>query len=407
MAPQEPIHPVFVGRQPVFNDRDQIVGFQICFRRDASTDSPMLAANAATVELLRTSLVDIGIEHLVGDRLAFLVLPRLFLDSDVLTALPAEQTVLEIPRDWLVDDALLKAAMVLKASGFRIAFDETHVARDPISAGAVANIVRIDVHKRDSAGLSSLLRRLGLLGLETLADGIDTYAVHAVCRSLGFHYYQGSFLSYPNLVKGHRIGGSEMVLLRLLDCLQWPDTTDAEIERLVTSDTALSVAMLKLVNSPRFRRSQTIESVRHALMLLGRKLIGQWSLLLALGSVSGSPQAIETALIRARLGYLIAINCGRQDADRFFTLGLLSAIDRLFGVPLSEILKHIQLGPEMSAALLRGEGFMALVLEVVESFERPECPVPEDLGRSPEELSRLYLDAIRWTRDILSELVRG
>ena len=44
------------------------------------------------------------------------------------------------------------------------------------------------------------------------------------------------------------------------------------------------------------------------------------------------------------------------------------------------------------------------VLEVIDAFEHTDNPLPDELDISPEALSRLYLDAISWTRARLSEL---
>jgi EAL and modified HD-GYP domain-containing signal transduction protein len=403
--------PVFVGRQPIFDCQGRIIGFELLFRPVAE---PLLLDHAATDEeattsdLLRSIFVDIGVENLVGDRLAFVNLPSHFLDSDVLAALPASQTVLELLGDHRLDAPMLESAHALKAQGFRIALDAGQFVSDLAAARAVADIVRIDVRRSEAATLGRLIAGFMSLGIQIVADRIDTEAAYNLTKTLGFTYFQGLYLSYPTVVEGHRMGGSALVLLRLLDILQREDSTLDDLERLVISDAALSIEMLKLVNSARFRRPTPIESIRQALMLLGRGLIGQWALLLSLRATAGSPQALEQALIRARMSFLLASVCGRdEDAERFFTLGLLSGIDRLFGVPLAEILRQIQLSPEMTAALLQREGVMALVLEVIDAFERADSPLPDDLGAAPETLSLCYLKAISWAMDRLGELADG
>lgn len=401
--------PVFVGRQPVFDRADRILGFELLFRDDQASPTRSLAElDAAASELLRSAIVDIGIETLVGDHLAFLNLPRHFLCSYALSALPVESTVLEILRDTRVDDEVLAVVRELRAQGFRIATDEYALTADEAAVREILDIVRIDVSALSAADIAARVGRYAALGLRTLADHIGTETLHQHCKAAGFDYFQGGYLSYPNVVEGHRIGGSEMVLLRLIEVLQWPESTDEEIERLVTSDTALSVGILKLVNSARFRRADPVESVRRAITLLGRKIIGQWSLLLALGATAANPQAIEQTLIRARMGHQLAALCDRAtEAERFFTLGLISGIDRLFGVPLAEILRQIQLTPEMTRALLQREGLMANVLEVIDAFEQPSNPLPTCLRAKPEELSQLYLEAIRWARACATDLAEG
>lgn len=405
--PSGSCQPVFVGRQPVFDRDDRIIGFELLFRDDRTPAQPLADPDAAAGEFLRSAIVDIGIETLVGEHLAFLDLPRHFLCGYALSALPLDSTVLEIPGDTRLDDQVLAAIRELRAHGFRIATDETGAA-EGAAVRDLLDIVRIDVSALTAVELAGRVRDYRARGLQTLADRIGTETLHQHCKGAGFDFFQGVYLSYPNVVAGHRIGGSEMALLRLIEALQWPETSDAEIERLVTSDTALSLGILKLVNSARFRRAEPVESVRRAVSLLGRRVIGQWALLLALRATSASPRVIEQTLIRARMGYQLATLCDRApEAERFFTLGLISGIDRLFGVPLSEILRQIQLTPEMTRALLQREGLMAHVLEVIDAFEQPSNPLPICLRARPEELSQLYLEAIRWARACAADLAEG
>ncbi len=403
MQPSSNTQPVFVGRQPIFDAKGLIVGFELLFRGESSV--PTTDEDAATSDLLRSIFVDIGVENLVGDRLAFINLPRHFLDSELLAALPAEQTVLEILRDIPLDAHTLDAVRALKARGFGVVMDAEQFMAHQETAREIADIVRIDARGLNDGILGRQAESIASRGVEMLADKVETEAAYQCAKTLGFTYFQGAFLSYPNVVEGHRMGGGALATLRLLEVLQRADSTVDELERLVTSDAALSVEILKLINSARFRRREPIESIRQALLLLGRNLIGQWALLLSLRAASGNPQAIELALIRARMSSLLASVCGRQeDAERFFTLGLLSGIDRLLGVPLAEILRQIQLSPEMTAALLHREGVMALVLEVIEAFESTDNPLPDELDASPEALSRLYLESISWARAGLSDL---
>lgn len=405
MALPSNTQPVFVGRQPIFDAHGSIVGFELLFRGGHSAIAPVTSHPDTDADLLRSIFVDIGVENLVGDRLAFITLPRRFLDSELLAALPAGQTALEIFRDCPLDPDTVGMARALAARGFRLVMDVRHLLIDPAVVREVAAIVRIDVRGLDRTTLARQTEGCASLGVGMLAEKVETEAEYQLARRFGFTYFQGFFLSYPNVVEGHRMGGGALALLHLLEILQRADSTLEELERLVISDAALSVEMLKLINSARFRRPEPIESIRQALLLLGRKFIGQWGLLLSLRMTSGNPQAMELALIRARMSELLAPVCGRpEDAERFFTLGLLSGIDRLFGVPLAEILRQIHLSPEMTAALLNREGQMALVLEVIDAFEQTDNPLPDELDASPEALSLLYLESIVWAKDRLSEL---
>ncbi|MBB1078234.1 hypothetical protein HUU62_27965, partial [Rhodoferax sp. 4810] len=72
------MHPVYVGRQPIFDRNEKIIGFELLFRSGHTTVAEFYDEHAATHDLLRAAFVDIGIEQLVGQHQAFLNLTRAF-----------------------------------------------------------------------------------------------------------------------------------------------------------------------------------------------------------------------------------------------------------------------------------------------------------------------------------------
>ena len=59
------------------------------------------------------------------------------------------------------------------------------------------------------------------------------------------------------------------VLARLLRLIDDPDTTADDLARTIETDPSLTVSLLRIANSPAFYFSQTITSVREAIVLLG------------------------------------------------------------------------------------------------------------------------------------------
>ena len=52
-----------------------------------------------------------------------------------------------------------------------------------------------------------------------------------------------------------------------------------------------------------------------------------------------------------------------------YFVGVLSLIDRIFSMPLQDILEHITTSSEVEAALLRGEGVLGEILTLIEQLE--------------------------------------
>lgn len=98
------------------------------------------------------------------------------------------------------------------------------------------------------------------------------------------------------------------------------------ISRAISADVALSGAMLKLVNSPVFRRAQTVASVSQAIDLLGLKNVASLTTGIVLRGAAGGGASLErfwdsaekTALICAHLSRRLR----RGSPDVAYTYGL-------------------------------------------------------------------------------------
>jgi len=69
---QSSIPELFVGRQPIVNNRREIVAYQLLFRSDLLTDAADIHDDvAATGDVLRNTLNNIGLEAVLGDAMVW------------------------------------------------------------------------------------------------------------------------------------------------------------------------------------------------------------------------------------------------------------------------------------------------------------------------------------------------
>jgi len=96
-----------------------------------------------------------------------------------------------------------------------------------------------------------------------------------------------------------------------------------------------------------------------------------------------------------------------HSADIAFTVGIMSLMDTLFGVPMSEILSQIEVIDEVAEALLSREGFYGDLLRLAECIERIEdmegeiVPTLRDLAMSPDDLVELEMAAYEWSDNVV------
>jgi EAL and modified HD-GYP domain-containing signal transduction protein len=97
----------------------------------------------------------------------------------------------------------------------------------------------------------------------------------------------------------------------------------------------------------------------------------------------------------------------REVADIAFTVGIMSLMDTLFGIQMSEILEQIPVGDEVRQALLHRDGFYGDLLRLVECIERIEemdseiVPTLRDLAMSTDELVELEMAAFEWSDNVV------
>ncbi|MDH3644237.1 MAG: hypothetical protein OES38_19180, partial [Gammaproteobacteria bacterium] len=69
----------FVGRQPIFNRNDEVYAYELLYRSSLKNAVGDVDFDVATSQLIMNAFIEIGLENIVGHRLAFLNMTRQFL----------------------------------------------------------------------------------------------------------------------------------------------------------------------------------------------------------------------------------------------------------------------------------------------------------------------------------------
>jgi EAL and modified HD-GYP domain-containing signal transduction protein len=176
----------------------------------------------------------------------------------------------------------------------------------------------------------------------------------------------------------------------------------------------LSLNLLRLVNTPAVGMRQRIDSVSQALIVLGRRQLQRWLQIMLYAEPgerghSASP-LLMLATTRGRLLELLAKRLRpsqRNVADIAFTVGIMSLMDALFGIPMSEIVIQIPVIDEVAAALTHRTGFFGELLRLAESIEQMEgeedmvMPTLKQLAISSDELVEFEVAAFSWSDSVV------
>ena len=381
--------------------------YELLFRAASDNSAKFTDGDQATSDVIVNTFLEIGLDNIVGDRLAFINLTRAFFVGEHTISLPRDRVVLELLEDIEADEEVVSSVKRLSEQGYNIALDDFiyHESLQPLVQ--LADIVKIDIMAMDRDEIREHVKALRQHPLRLVAEKVETQKEHDYCMELGFDYFQGYFLAQPKVIQGRRLPNNRLAILKLLSRLQDPEITTKQLEELIAQDVAFSYRILRYVNSAAYAPPRKIESIHQAVVRLGLQTIRSWTALLAMSQVDNKPtELVVTAMIRGKMAEQMARALDAEQPDSFFTVGLFSALDALMDNSMEEILTQLPLADHIAQALLhKGGGLHGEVLNCVLAYERGEW---ENLGCSQLGTHRLrtcYLEAVQWANTACRQLV--
>ncbi len=387
----------FLARQPIL-DRDlKLYAYELLFRSSNENSAPTDMDNDAATAQVLTNAMEIGIDRLSRGHITFINLPRQFLlDPDLLPIDPV-RVMLEILEDVVPDDDVLAGVASLRETGFKIALDDVVESASYDRLMPLVDTVKIDIRAMPEETWAAQIGRIKTHDCKVLAEKVETEEEFQTLKALGVDYFQGYFFARPRIVSGKRLPTNKIALLRLLARISDPDTDLEELQSLISQDVGLSVRALAYVNSAANALNRKIDSIKEAIVYLGRGVIRNWVVLYIMSGVDGKADEIVTmGLVRGRLCELLAQHCGLANADSYFTVGLFSVLDALLDVPLEEALKYLPLPEDMQDALINREGDRGGALSCALSLEAGDAGSVEFRNLDAMELADIYMSAVQW-----------
>ncbi|RMG27784.1 MAG: HDOD domain-containing protein [Gammaproteobacteria bacterium] len=390
---------VYLARQPIFDRELHVHAYELLFRCPTRRFETPLPESLATLRVLANAFTSFGIERLVGKRRAFVNLGRELLLEEIDFPLPPEHLVIEVLETVGAEPAVLETLRRLKARGHVIALDDFvyDPAHEPLIE--LADIVKVDVQAVEESALEAEVARLRRWPVALLAEKVETREEYARCKALGFEYFQGYFLSRPQMMERRELAPNRLAAIRLLGSVQRPDVESSEVEQIIGQDVGLTYKLMRFINSALFNLPRKVDSIRQAVIYIGLKQLRQWVTLLVLSSIDDKPGILfETAMIRARMCSGLAERMGHPEPETFFTVGLFSTLDALLDQPLAEILRELPLSEEIRQALLAHRGPAGEALACTLAWERGDWVQAQCGDLDVVAISEAYGEALDWAQ---------
>ncbi len=396
---------LLVGRQPIFDRNMSVYAYELLYRSGAENSAVFKDGDQATLQVIQNTLIEMGLDNIVGNARAFINLTRNFLVGKYPILLPSNRAVIEILEDVKADPQLLNAVRELNNSGFTIALDDVNDVDRINQFLGVASIIKLDLPKIDRFILPDMVTAIRNSGFKVLAEKVETMADYNLCRRLGFDYYQGYFLCKPNIVSGKKMDSSRLVIMQSIAVLQNQKTNFTDLENIVSRDVGLSYKLLRLSNSGYYSLSTKVVSLRQAISLLGFDTMRGWMSLLLMSSLQDKPPELTNiALQRAHMAESLAKLYNQPQPEVFFLVGLFSVLDALMDQPMAQVIPTLNLSETISGALLNYEGLPGLVLKGIKAYEDGDWNTVMALNVPSETMTQLYLGSIKKTNLLAKEI---
>ncbi len=404
----------FVCRETVLGRDQRVAGYHFLLHQAtrARLASRSRRIHHVYAEVLVRNLIKIDVGRLLGHRLAFFEVPDSFLEHEALTELPPENAVLTLVA--LPDPGgptpaqVIEQVRALRTRGYRFAVN----AMAPEAPGAYllaeADFVIVRADQADPKRLRDFTEALARADSrrQWLARELPSHDEFRLCFNLGASYFQGPFITRREDWSGNSLGPNSARIADLLSRLR-RDVDTREIAEVLKQDPALSLRLIRYINSASIGLREEITSIERALLQLGREKLYRWLSLLLYGADNRNPASsalLESALVRARMLELLGEEQPAATRDALFLVGLLSLVDAVLQVPMPVALAQLAASPEIEAAVARGEGDMAELLALAVACEGGDAQAvnaaAERCGVSAADASEAHVQALAWALEV-------
>ncbi len=401
---------VFVARQPIFDKKLEVWAYELLFRSGLDNFYENLDGDQASSRVISNSFLLIGMDELTEGKMAFINFTRNLLVGEFISALPKELVAVEILENVEPDEEVIAACKSLKQLGYLLVLDD-FVFEDKFQPLIeLADIIKVELINLEVEEIKSLVQEFISRGVKFLAEKVETREEFDRALEMGYSYFQGYFFSKPVIVSGQDIPSSKLNYLQILQEIHRPELEFDHLDDIVKREVSLSYKLLKLTNSAAFGFRNKVNSIRHALIILGKDEIKKWVSIIALSAMGDDKPAelVMNSLIRARFCELMApgLRMKEQSSD-LFLMGMFSLIDALVDRPISEILEELPISEDIKVALLGGENRFGDVYESVLAYERgdwdrfSECATK--LKSDETEAPELYLESVDWAKQVFQQ----
>ncbi|MFP4106027.1 MAG: EAL and HDOD domain-containing protein [Phycisphaerae bacterium] len=398
---------IFVSRRPVFDARKDTLGYDLDFRSEFEEYYEALGEDKSSTEFM--AFVNFG--ELVDGRRGYVSFSRSLLLDEFPLMLPQDTLAVGIPCQAETDPQLLRVCRELREDGYILGLDgfTPDCLDNPLLD--IATFARVDYPSFQEDEHRRICEMLKKRNLRPIAMNVDNNPAFDTAIEMGYELFEGEFFSKPVETPDKDIAANKMTYLNLLKEINRPEISYDDITTLLKQDVALTYKLLRFMNSAWFGLKYEINSVKHALIMLGPREIRRWISVVVITNtgVDKPEELLLRSLTRARVAEVLAPHMRMDDlSSELFLLGMFSVIDALVDRPIDSVMEDIPLNKAIRDALVDGTGAFADVLKLIVAYEHGNWDefsvAAKRLNLEEEKVPTAFRAGLQWGMQAMAQI---
>jgi EAL and modified HD-GYP domain-containing signal transduction protein len=395
---------VFAARKPVFDRSKVVSGYELAFRSDFDAYYNALDAETAAANFMAF----VNFKELTDGKVGYVDFSRHLLMKGFPALLPQDKTACGVPASLEPDESVLAACEKLKRYGYTFAVNDFQMPHRHSPLVELADVIKVDLMNTSPHQQQEIAESFAGTGVRLLARHVSDEQLYTQARQWGYHLFQGEFFAKPVDKTNRHIPSNKLIHFRVMYEVSKPELSYDRVSDLIKQDVSMTYNLLRLVNSAWYGLQYKVESIRHALVLLGPPEIRRWVSLFVLRNTGADkpPELLVVSLTRAKaceqIGPLVGLE---RIASELFLLGMFSLIDALTDTPMDVVLEELPLSEDIKKVLLGGGGILRIIFDTVLAYERGDWDMfaqgAELLELDEHVVPDIFRGAHRWAKAAL------
>ena len=351
------------------------------------------------------TLFQVGIDKLTQGKRAFIKINRDMLFDPAVLSFPNETVIICLDDSQSVTKEVIERIEELKKLNYTFSLFHTggseSYLHNVVPILSFIDFFIVDTAQFDYESFSSYLRQLRTLPLTLVAANVSTKTSLENFSALDFTLFSGPYYMQNTMVYSDEIDEAYMNILQLLNILEQSDSVD-DIAGEFTAYPDITLQLLRYLNSPAFHLQRAIKSIRHALLLIGRKELRRWLLLLAFSKSGGDNPANNPLLynVQTRVAIMKFLvesleNVSKPIIEEAPFVAVLSMLQSLIGVSEKKLFETIRVDSKIKDAVISHKGQLGKILELciaTENFDKERIyTLLKELDIKPEDYEKAML----------------